>query len=102
MIDRVIPRFDKRHEQLHSIAYDSLGNLWYTMHTANTLGLEAAVGYINPDWSEMTRFSPMDSTPGTGAWSAAGIAIDQTTGSIFLAEFWRKRIGHLLRVPQLP
>lgn len=102
MTDRVVPRFDKRHEQLHSIAYDAGGNLWYTMHTANEPGLEAAVGYINPGWTEMTRFSPMEDTPGTGAWSAAGIAIDQTSGSIFLAEFWRKRIGHLLRVPELP
>lgn len=102
MIDRVVPRFDKRHEQLHSIAYDAEGNLWYTMHTANEPDLKAAVGYINPDWTEMTRFSPMENTPGTGAWSAAGIAIDPATGSIFLAEFWRKRIGRLLHVPRLP
>jgi streptogramin lyase len=102
MIDREVPRHDRRHEQMHSIAYDPAGNLWYTLHTANTPGLEAAVGYLNPAWSQMTRFSPMDSTPGSGAWSAAGIAVDSSSGNIFLAEFWRKRIGRLQYVPPLP
>ncbi|MDP7061631.1 MAG: hypothetical protein QF489_01700 [Planctomycetota bacterium] len=102
MTDRVVPRFDKRHEQMHSIAYDEKGNLWYTMHTADEPNLKAAVGYLNPEWTEMTRFSPMDPTPGTRAWSAAGIAIDHDSGSIFLAEFWRKRIGRLRHVPRLP
>ncbi|MCP4092058.1 MAG: hypothetical protein GY747_01315 [Planctomycetes bacterium] len=102
MTDRVVPRFDKRREQLHSIAYDEKGNLWYTLHTADEANLKAAVGYLNPEWTEMTRFSPMDPTPGMRAWSAAGIAIDHDSGSIFLAEFWRKRIGRLRHVPRLP
>jgi hypothetical protein len=50
----------------------------------------------------MTRFSPMDGTAGVGAWSAAGIALDPSSGDMFLAEFWRKRIGRLQHVAELP
>ncbi len=102
MTDREIPDHDRLEEQLHSISYDDLGNLWYTLHTADVPGLKAAVGYLTPDWSEMTRFSPMEPTPGTRAWSAAGITVDSSDGSIYLAEFWRKRIGRLQRVLPLP
>ena len=50
----------------------------------------------------MTRFSPMGVTAGVGAWSAAGIALDPSSGDIFLAEYWRKRIGRLTQVAELP
>ena len=102
MTDRVIPRYDARLEKMHSIAYDLEGRLWYTIHTADEDGLNAAVGYLTPDWSQMTRFSPMDGTAGVGAWSAAGIALDPSSGDIFLAEYWRKRIGRLKQVAELP
>ncbi|MGB0952648.1 MAG: hypothetical protein ACPG31_05450 [Planctomycetota bacterium] len=102
MVDHVIPRYDARHEQLHSIAYDMEGRLWYTLHTADEDDLDAAVGYLTADASSMTRFSPMGVSAGTRAWSAAGIAMSPTTGDLFLAEFWRKRIGRLMRVPTLP
>ena len=102
MTDRVLPRYDRRREQMHSIAYDLEGRLWYTIHTANEDGLNAAVGYLTPDWSQMTRFSPMGVTAGVGAWSAAGIALDPSSGDIFLAEYWRKRIGRLTQVAELP
>jgi streptogramin lyase len=102
MTDRVLPRYDRRREQMHSIAYDLEGRLWYTIHTANEDGLKAAVGYLTPDWSQMTRFSPMDGTAGVGAWSAAGIALDPSSGDMFLAEYWRKRIGRLKQVAELP
>ena len=102
MSDRVIPRYDPFEEQLHSIAYDADGRLWYTIHVEDAPGLHAAVGYLSPDWSAMTRFSPMDETAGTGAWTADGIALCPTTGNMFFTEFWRKRIGRLIRVPELP
>lgn len=101
MTDRVIPRYDKRREQLHSIAYDALGNLWYTIHTANETDLDAAVGYLTPDWQHMTRFSPMGTTAGDGAWTADGIALCPTTGNMFFTEFWRDRIGRVQYVPRL-
>ena len=102
MTDRVVPRFNRRREALHSIAYDLEGRLWYTLHTENETGLDASVGYLTPDWRHMTRFSPMDKTAGVGAWSAAGIALEPISGDLFLAEFWRKRIGRLKQVSELP
>ena len=74
----------------------------YAIHTADEDGLNAAVGYLTPDWSQMTRFSPMGATAGARAWSAAGIALDPSSGNLFLAEFWRKRIGRLKQVAELP
>lgn len=102
MTDHVIPRYSPRDETLHSIAYDQDGRLWYTMHTADEPGLDAAVGYLTADETQMTRFSPMGLTDGLRAWSAAGIAMSPTTGELYFAEFWRKRIGHLVRVPEQP
>ena len=102
MEDRVVPRYNSHEDTLHSMAYDEEGRLWYTLHTQDIPGLGAAVGYLNADWGNMTRFAPMDATEGTRAWSAAGIAMSPTTGDLFLAEFWRKRIGRLVRVPEQP
>ena len=101
MVDRVIPDADPVDEQLHSIALDLAGNLWYSIHTADVPGLGGSVGYLTPD-GEMTRLPPLDDFPGTGAGTVAGIAVDPVDGDLWLAEFWRKRVGHLTRVPELP
>lgn len=102
MTDHMVPRWNNREETLHSMAYDAAGRLWYTLHTENAPGLNAAVGYLTADESQMIRFSPMDGTVGIGAWSAAGIAVDPTGGDLYFSEFWRKRIGRLQYVSPLP
>jgi len=102
MTDHMVPRWNNREETLHSMAYDHGGRLWYTLHTDDVPGLNAAVGYLTADESQMIRFSPMDGTAGSRAWSAAGIAVDPTGGDLYFAEFWRKRIGRLQYVSPLP
>ncbi|TAH34312.1 MAG: hypothetical protein EYC70_15290 [Planctomycetota bacterium] len=96
--ERVIPEADLRDEQLHSIAYDTLGNLWYTIHTADEPDLRATLGYLTPS-GDAVRLPPMSRFPGAGAPSFAGVAVDLHTGAIWFAEFWRKRLGRLERLP---
>ncbi len=95
MSDWVMPRYDPRVEQMHSIAYDLEGRLWYTIHVANELGHSASLGYITPDWQQMTRIPPMEDDSHAGAWCSDGIAVDPTSGDLYFCEFWRKRIGRL-------
>jgi streptogramin lyase len=102
MTDRVIPFYNSRKESIHSIAYDTLGNLWYTIHTPNEPHLKGSLGYLTPDWNHMTRLPPLKKFPGTGSAMADGIAMDDTTGDIWFCEFQRKRIGRLKRLAELP
>lgn len=95
MTDIVLPRYDPKLEQMHSIAYDLQGRLWYTIHVADTLGLNASVGYVTPDWQHITRIPPMEDDSHSRAWTADGIAVDPNSGDIYFCEFWRKRIGRL-------
>jgi len=99
MSDWIIPRYAPKMEQMHSIAFDLEGRLWYTIHVENTLGLDASLGYITPDWQRITRLPPMEDSSHTSAWCADGIAVDPTSGDRYFAEFWRKRIGRLRYVP---
>lgn len=102
MTDRVMPEYDPVNEQMHSIAYDLDGRLWYTIHTANDLGFLGSIGYLTPDWRFLTRFPPLSDFAGIGAGSAAGIAVDPVSGDMWFCEFWRKRLGRLRHVPPLP
>jgi streptogramin lyase len=99
MQDWVIPYFDPRKEQMHSIAYDLEGNLWYTIHTANEPGLGGSVGYLTADGRHMTRFPPLSDMPGPAAGMADGISVDPRTGDIWFTEFYSKRIGRLRKIP---
>lgn len=101
MTDMIIPRYDPKLEQVHSIAYDLQDRLWYTIHVENQTGLNASLGYITPDWQHITRIPPLEDDSHPSAWCADGIDVDPATGDIYFCEFWRKRIGRLKYVPPL-
>lgn len=94
----VVPDADLVNEQVHSIAFDAAGNLWYTMHSNNEPGTLESLGYITADMQHAVRLPPLSQYPGTGGAATAGIAIDKSTGDIWFSEFWRKRIGHLRKI----
>ena len=97
----VVSSMDSSHEQIHSIARDADGNLWFTQHADDAIETDTSVGYVTPDWAHVIRLPPFADFPGEGGPASTGIAIDEATGDIWFAEFWRQRIGRLRRVPEL-
>lgn len=96
--DWVIPNVDLRNHQLHSIAYDAQGRLWYTMHSSDDSVRNASLGYISADWSSIVRLPSIDGFGTTDTAAAAGIALDPTTGDMYFCEFIRQRLGRLRQV----
>ncbi len=96
--DWIVPNVDLRDEQVHSIAFDLQGRLWYTQHGSDVVATDASLGYITPDWSAIVRLPPLKDFPGVGNAAADGIAVDPNTGDLYFCEFWRKRIGHLRQI----
>ena len=99
--ERIIPAADHEKEQVHSLAYDLEGNLWYTIHTEDDPALNGSLGFLTADGSTLTRLPPLSRFAGAGAASAAGVAVDPVSGDVWFCEFWRKRIGRLSKVPEL-
>ena len=94
----IIPDVDLRNETVHSIAFDLEGRLWYTIHTVADYHGEASLGYLTADFSHIVRLPSLEGFPADDPASAAGVAIDPTTGDVYFCEFWRQRIGRLRRV----
>ncbi len=92
----VVPGVDLEHHQLHSIAYDPVGRLWFTQHTGkDQLDSTATLGFVTADSSAVVLLPSLAGYDPDDAPSAAGIAIDPVTNDIWFAEFWRQRIGRL-------
>ncbi len=94
----VVPDVDLLNEQVHSIAFDGAGNLWFTQASQAESDNRASLGFVSPDWSYVVRLPPLSSFAAVGRATAAGIAIDPGTGDIWFAEYVRKRIGRLRRL----
>ncbi len=95
----VVPDFDRKHHQMHSIAFDGEGRLWFTQHTGrDQLDSTVSLGFVTADGAAIVRL-PSLAAYGDEAPSAAGIAIDSVTNDIWFAEFWRHRIGRMRWVP---
>jgi len=88
-----IPSLD--YVSIHSIEYHPNGSLWFTITTpvksVQPLGRAAStLGFIPPDWSRIIVLDPSAFSPRFNPnWdiSTAGIAINPSTGEIWVAEF---------------
>jgi streptogramin lyase len=95
----VIPGFDPIHEQVHSIALDGEGRLWFTIHDPDReADSEASLGFVTPGFGAAVRFPSLAPFPGAGQITNTGIALDPATGDVWFNEFLRKRIGRFARV----
>lgn len=93
----VVPDLDPVNDQVHSIARDPGGRLWYTLHGPDEPGGRASLGFVTADWSRIVRLPPLPRDPGEPALAASGVAVDPANGDVWFTEFWSKRIGRLRR-----
>ncbi len=100
--DFVVPGVDLTYEQMHSIAYDLEGRLWYTQHGDPNVATEASLGFVTADWRHIVRLPSLGLFPADAAPAANGVAVDPNTGDLYFCEFWRKRIGRLRLVVGRP
>jgi hypothetical protein len=73
------------------------GRLWYSVHGPNTAAGTASLGIALPDLSAIVRLPPLPGAP-TDRLANDGIVIDPTTGDIWIAEYFRHRLGRLRRI----
>lgn len=92
-----VPGADLATELAHSITLDAAGRLWYSVHGPDTAAGKASLGIALPDLSAIVRLPAL---PGAPADPLANdrIAIDPTTGDLWIAEYFRHRLGRLRRI----
>jgi streptogramin lyase len=96
----LVPGADLGSQQVHSIAFDGFGNLWFTQFTFPvTPDVRNSIGFVTADWSRIELLDPLEVCP-DGDGSYAGIAIDPETGDIWVAEFLPSGVGRLTPVNQ--
>lgn len=97
---------------VHSIAYDSLDNLWFTLGS-NAPDLSPSIGYLEPGWTTFKTLpalhliSPLIESPtpfpnacvpasgGLIGLHATGIAKDPNSDDLWFGDYCRKRVGRL-------
>jgi streptogramin lyase len=107
--------FDPTTTQLHSLALDGAGNLWFGESRIDGRDPDpargASIGYVQAGTGHMILLPPLSLYPFTSsgiecrpagepvAHSATGMAFDPRTGSVWIADYCRKRLGRI--VPRL-
>ena len=107
-----LPEYDPATTQLHSLARDAAGNLWFG--EARVAGRDddpargASIGYAEAGTGRVILLPPLSLYPFTSSGSecrpagepvghsAAGIAFDPRTGSLWSADFCRKRLNRIV------
>jgi streptogramin lyase len=100
--------------RVHSLALDRAQNVWFTQDgPMSDVRAPTSVGYVLPDWSGYVLLPPLSLYPffnSDGSYcptdphafvsfTGAGIGIDPGTQAIWFADFCRKRLARLRRLP---
>jgi streptogramin lyase len=107
-----LPDYDPTRTQLHSVARDDAGNLWFGESSIDGRDDEpargASIGYVQAGTGHVILLPPLSLYPFTSsgiecrpsgepvAFSATGIAFDARTRSIWVADYCRKRLGEIV------
>jgi streptogramin lyase len=92
-----VPDADLATELAHSITLDATGRVWYSVHGPKTAAGKASLGIALPDLSAIMRLPALPGLP-TDLLANDGIAIDPTTGDVWIAEYYRHRLARLRRI----
>jgi streptogramin lyase len=99
-------------QTVHSMALDAGGRTWFAQAARESSPAPTtSLGYVTADWSGIVMLPPLalypcaldgrdcGVAPGTQPpFDGAGMAIDPSTGDVWVAEFSRRRLGRLHRV----
>lgn len=111
MLEYPLLDYDPATTQLHSLALDGAGNLWFGESRIDGRDEDAArgasLGYVQAGTGDVILLPPLSLYPFTSsgaecrpageavAYSAVGIAFDPRTGSVWSADYCRKRLGEI-------
>lgn len=110
-----IPGADPEHQQVHSLALDAAQNVWFTQGDDMTVsGSTSSVGYLRADRRGIVLLPPLSVFPfantdgtfcgttvplgGQVNFNGAGITVDPADGTVWFADYCRKRLGSLRRL----
>jgi len=110
VVDHPIPGYDPAIEQMHSLAADAAGNVWFeqSQMTKDDPNALSSVGFLQAATERVILFPPLSIYPyvsrgfecqPAGAFvgfQGAGIAVDPRTGAVWFADFCRKRLGRIV------
>jgi hypothetical protein len=94
----VIPGADMLREQVHSLAMDDEGNLWWGQHQDDDDPANATVGYFSRSLGVHIKLPPLKEISQNTDPAVAGIVWDPYIQAVRFAEFWEKEIGQLREV----
>lgn len=109
----IVPGIDHPHQTVHSLAVDGAGRVWFTQGSVQDQPSDpATVGYVPSDQGPMRLFAPLSLYPFTSdgtncvgpvgrfvSFNGAGIAVDPGNGEVWFADYCRRRLGRLTRLP---
>jgi len=115
LIEYAVPDFDPSTSQMHSLARDDAGNLWFGQGRTGARDADpargASIGYVQAGTGRVILLPPLSLYPFTStgaecrpageevAHLGAGIAFDPRTSSVWFADFCRKRLGQIVPLP---
>ena len=91
----VVPDANLNNENVHSLALDAKGNVWFTQGAKmGAPNLKTSVGYVTRDWGRIVKLPPL-SLLVEDFFSGAGIAVDPGNNDVWFADYDKMRIGRL-------
>lgn len=110
-----VPDYDPAATQLHSLARDGVGNLWFGESRIDGRDEDpargASIGYVQAGTGDVILLPPLSLYPFASsgaecrpagepvAHSATGMAFDPRTGSVWTADYCRKRLSRIVPRP---
>lgn len=97
--EMVVPGADRGDQRVGLFDFDAFGNLWFAQSPSFPVepGAPNSIGFVTADWSRVVVLDPVE-FGAEGGGSYAGIAVDPTTGDVWVAEFLPPGVGRFIPI----